>query len=63
MPLSLDSQLTMKALTMAFESRGKPKDVMFHSDQGSHYTRRKFRQLIWRYQLTQSMQLTSPKSR
>jgi putative transposase len=55
MSLSPDSQLTMKALTMAFERRGKPKDVMFHSDLGSHYTSRKFGQLVWRYQLTQSM--------
>ncbi len=31
-----DSQLTSKALSMAYESRGKPKGVMFHSDQGSH---------------------------
>jgi putative transposase len=31
MLFSPDSQLTMKALTMAFERRGKPKDVMFHS--------------------------------
>jgi len=37
MSLSPDSQLTGKALSMAFESRGKPKEVMFHSDQGSHY--------------------------
>ena len=55
MSLSPDSQLTMQALIMAYERRGKPKNVMFHSDQGSHYTSRKFRQLIWRYQLTQSM--------
>ncbi len=32
MSLSPDSKLTGKALTMAFESRGKPKGVMFHSD-------------------------------
>ncbi len=55
MSLSPDSELTCQALTMAFESRGKPKGVMFHSDQGSHYTSRKFRQRLWRYQLTQSM--------
>ena len=42
--LSPDSQLTSDALSMAFELRGKPKDVMFHSDQGCHYTSRKFRQ-------------------
>lgn len=52
---SPDSQLTCDALTMAFESRGRPKDVMFHSDQGCHYTSREFRQCLWRYQIKQSM--------
>lgn len=52
---SPDSELTVKALTMAYELRGRPEDVMFHSDQGSHYTSRKFRQRLWRYQITQSM--------
>jgi len=55
MSLSPDSQLTKKALTMAFESRGEPKDVMFHSDQGCQYTSLSFRQQLWRYQMTQSM--------
>jgi len=55
MSFSPDSQLTGDALSMAFEARGKPKNVMFHSDQGCHYTSRKFRQLLWRYQLKQSM--------
>jgi len=53
--LSPDSVLTTQALCMAFESRGRPKGVMFHSDQGSHYTSRKFRQQLWRYQIEQSM--------
>jgi putative transposase len=52
---SPDSNLTCQALSMAYESRGRPKEVMFHSDQGSHYTSRQFRQLVWRYRLTQSM--------
>jgi putative transposase len=52
---SPDSQLTAKALTMAYETRGKPEGVMFHSDQGSHYTSIKFRQFLWRYQIKQSM--------
>ncbi|WP_273050836.1 IS3 family transposase, partial [Pseudoalteromonas sp.] len=52
---SPDTKLTAKALTMAFESRGRPKGVMFHSDQGSTYTSRKYRQLLWRYQIEQSM--------
>lgn len=55
MSLSPDSKLTGKALTMAFESRGKPEDVMFHSDQGTHYTSRYYRQLLWRYQIKQSL--------
>jgi len=52
---SPDTKLTAKALTMAFESRGRPKGVMFHSDQGSTYTSRNYRQLLWRYQIIQSM--------
>ncbi|USD67364.1 IS3 family transposase [Vibrio sp. SCSIO 43136] len=55
MSFSPDSQLTAKALKMAYESRGKPKGVMFHSDQGTHYTSRKFRQILWRYQIKQSL--------
>jgi len=50
-----DTQLTTKALTMAFETRRRPKGVMFHSDQGCHYTSKQFRQLLWRYQIEQSM--------
>jgi len=53
--LSPDSQLTSKALIHAYESRGHPKKVMFHSDQGMHYTSNKFRQTLWRYQISQSM--------
>lgn len=52
---SPDSQLTAKALTMAYESRNRPEEVMFHSDQGSHYTSIMFRQHLWRYQIKQSM--------
>ncbi len=55
MSFSPDSRLTMKALEMAWETRGKPVGVMFHSDQGSHYTSRQFRQLLWRYRIKQSM--------
>jgi len=55
MSFSPDSHLTGNALSMAFESRNKPKEVMFHSGQGCHYTSRQFRQLLWRYQIKQSM--------
>ena len=53
--LSPDSKLTAKALEMAYELRKRPKGVMFHSDQGMHYTSKKFRQTIWRFQMKQSM--------
>ena len=55
MSSSPDSDLTCSALNMAYESRGRPKGVMFHSDQGSHYTSRKFRQKLWQYRIQQSM--------
>ena len=52
---SPDSELTVKALQMAYESRGRPHGVMFHSDQGCHYSSKRFRQQLWRYQIKQSM--------
>lgn len=52
---SPDSALTSKALTMAFESRDRPKNLMFHSDQGCHYTSTMYRQQLWRFQIKQSM--------
>ena len=55
MSLSPDSSLTRRALTMAYESRGEPHGVMFHSDQGCQYTSLFFRQQLWRYQIVQSM--------
>ncbi|HHA0036577.1 TPA: IS3 family transposase [Yersinia enterocolitica] len=50
-----DSALTGKALSMAWDARGKPANLLYHSDQGSHYTSRNFRQLLWRYQIKQSL--------
>ncbi len=50
-----DAALTVKALEMAWEQRGKPSGIMFHSDQGSQYGSRLFRQRLWRYRMTQSM--------
>lgn len=52
---SPNSELTTKALAMAYESRNRPRGVLFHSDQGSHYTSLKFRQQVWRYRMKQSM--------
>ena len=44
-----------RALDMDYEMRGRPKGVMFHSDQGCQFSARKFRQRLWRYQIKQSM--------
>ncbi|PHM29445.1 transposase [Xenorhabdus innexi] len=33
---------------MAYESRGRPQGVMFHSEQGSHYTSKAFKQSLSR---------------
>ncbi|MBN8240840.1 MULTISPECIES: IS3 family transposase [Marinobacter] len=53
--LSPNTDLVKKALTIAYESRGKPSGVMFHSDQGGQYTSLRFRQLLWSYQMKQSL--------
>ena len=50
-----DAELVIKALDIAYEQRGKPQQVLFHSDQGSQYASRLFRQRLWRYRMEQSM--------
>ena len=52
---SPNSELTSKALQIAFDVRSRPKGLVFHSDQGCHYTSLAFRQLLWRLQIQQSM--------
>src|SRR5690606_31869138 len=52
---SPDSALTGRALRLAYESRGRPQGVMFHSDQGCHYTSQAFRQRLDGYGIQQSM--------
>ncbi|MGU5760271.1 IS3 family transposase [Aeromonas hydrophila] len=50
-----DAELAVKALEMVYQQRGCPSGVLFHSDQGSQYGSRAFRQRLWRYRMTQSM--------
>ncbi|UXZ43717.1 IS3 family transposase [Pseudomonas soli] len=50
-----DADLVAKALDVAYEQRGKPQGLLFHSDQGSQYGSRQFRQRLWRYRMRQSM--------
>jgi putative transposase len=52
---SPDSTLTGKALQMVWELRGRPAGVIFNSNQGSHYTSKKYRQFLRRYQIKQSL--------
>src|SRR5690606_36917662 len=52
---SPNTELVKTALTIAYESRGEPPEVLFHSDQGCQYTSLGFRQLLWRYQMKQSL--------
>jgi putative transposase len=41
------SALTAKALRLAYESCGRPKCLLFHSDQGCQYSSLKFRETLW----------------
>lgn len=52
---SPNTDLTEAALTMAFELRGRPAQLMFHSDQGVHYTSEQYRQKLTDYGIKQSM--------
>lgn len=55
MSSSPDAELVVKALEHAWEQRGQPSGVLFHSDQGSQYGSHHFRQRLWRYRMQQSM--------
>jgi putative transposase len=55
LPEKPDTELFIKALDMAYEQRGRPQGLLFHSDQGSQYASRLFRQRLWRYRMQQSM--------
>lgn len=50
-----DADLAVKVVDMAYQQRGCPSGVLFHSDQGGQYGSRVFRQRLWRYRMTQSM--------
>lgn len=54
MSFSPDCRLTMKAPVMAWKTCGKPSGVMRYSYQGSHYTSRQFRLLLWQYRIRQN---------
>ncbi|WP_244657929.1 DDE-type integrase/transposase/recombinase, partial [Pseudomonas fluorescens] len=53
--LVADATLASESLRMAVELRGRPKGVLFHSDQGCQYTSHKFRAELQAHELKQSM--------
>lgn len=50
-----DSALTCRALALAHERRGRPSNVLFHSDQGCQYSSQRFREALQSYSCRQSM--------
>ncbi|TDV61303.1 integrase-like protein [Pseudomonas sp. LP_7_YM] len=50
-----DADLVMKALDVAYEQRGMPQGLLFHSHKGSQYGSRNFRQRLRRDRMRQSM--------
>ena len=50
-----NDDLVITALENALIERGYPKGLLFHSDQGSQYASRKFRRILWRHRIDQSM--------
>jgi putative transposase len=58
-----DAELVIKALDMAYQQCGRPQGLLFHSDQGSQYASRLFRQRLWRYRMRQSMPAFTTTSR
>ena len=51
---TIDSILTFNTFVSAYENRGQPKELIFHSDQGSQYTSFVFRSYLKDHNITQS---------
>ncbi|PHM73659.1 transposase OrfAB, subunit B [Xenorhabdus kozodoii] len=52
---SPDAELVCRALNHALETRHLEGRLVFHSDQGSQYSSKRFRRLLWQNKLIQSM--------
>ena len=55
MQSSMTAQLVTDALLMALWRRGKPRELLHHSDQGSQYTSEEFQRLLAEHSITCSM--------
>ena len=53
--LTADAELVCRALRNALETRPRDGRLLFHSDQGVQYKSNKYRKLLWRYGVMQSM--------
>ena len=53
--LTADAELMCRALRNALETRPRDGRLLFHSDQGVQYKSNKYRKLLWRYGVMQSM--------
>ncbi len=53
--LTADAELVCRALRNALETRPRNGRLLFHSDQGVQYKSNKYRKLLWRYGVMQSM--------
>ena len=53
--LTADAELVCRALRNALETRACDGRLLFHSDQGVQYKSNKYRKLLWRYGVMQSM--------
>ncbi|WP_350644908.1 IS3 family transposase [Pseudoalteromonas sp. G24-MNA-CIBAN-0072] len=51
----MTTDLVSKAMMKAYNLRQPPKSLVFHSDRGSQYTRKQYRQLLWSYGFRASM--------
>lgn len=51
----INGQLVLDAIEMAVQQRGKPKQVLVHSDQGSQYTAESYRNLLRKHDMICSM--------
>ncbi|AGH42392.1 integrase catalytic subunit [Paraglaciecola psychrophila 170] len=52
---STNTDLICAALRIAFETRRRPKILILYSDQSCHYMSLQYRQMLWKYQIPQSI--------
>lgn len=55
MSSSPDAELVCRALRNALETRQRSGRLLFHSDQGGQYRSKKYRRLLWKHGVMQSM--------